>query len=192
MSLVLLLSALDPGVAEDEDLTSDEGQLDTACDSFLAYGPTGQHYRTSRERLSLLVVWAHFTKSGNRCKSRSMASSIACSLTCGPSGSINTPFAFQIFDLLARRYFASCSPNVSRFFLKRSSTVCVMFSLLGKLSQNRGSLQASDSRLVRKFAGISICGRMLIPDGNTIDWGLKLCFFALSLGQRTDFFTQAT
>ena len=50
--------------------------------------------------------------------------------------------------------------------------------------------EASDKRLVRQFAGISICGRIFIPDGNTVNWGLRLCFFALFLGRRTDFFTQ--
>jgi len=65
---------------------------------------------------------------------------------------------------------------------ERTTSICTSFGM--------DINEASDRRLVRRFAGISICGRMFIPEGNTVNGGLRLCFFALFLGQRTDFFTQ--
>jgi hypothetical protein len=58
-----------------------------------------------------------------------MALSMAWNPMCRPSGSTNTPSDSHIVDMAMSRFSALRSPNVSRFFFKRSSTLCIAFSL---------------------------------------------------------------
>ena len=62
---------------------------------------------------------------------RSIASSIASGPMCGRSGSTNTMSESHIADIGVRRFSTSRSPRASRFFLKRSSTLCIAFSVPG-------------------------------------------------------------
>src|SRR6266478_5219087 len=51
---------------------------------------------------------------------------------------------------------------------ERTTSICTSFGM--------DINEASDRRLVRRFAGISICGRMFIPEGNTVNGGAKVVF----------------